>query len=125
MKGEHSYQISVRSGVPQGTVLGPLLFLIYINDLEDCIIDSTLSCFADDSSIKKKIQQTADRDALQADLNKVEEWSSNNNMSLHSELPLHQQYFQYTTQKGVEINPQSTVKDLGVMVTADLSWTTH
>ena len=142
VKGEHSYQTHVKSGVPQGTVLGPLLFLIYINDLENCIIDSTLSCFADDSRIKKKILHTADTDDLQADLNKVEVWSSENNMSLHdekfellchsvhkpnliSELPFHQQYFQYTTKKGVEINPQTTVKDLGVLVTADISWTPH
>ena len=42
-----------------------------------------------------------------------------------SELPFHKQYLQYTTKKGVEINPQPVVKDLGVLVTADISWTPH
>ena len=91
---------------------------------------------------KKRTINTIDIEALQTDLHKVEDWSSENNMALHdqkfellchsvqkpnviSELPFHQQYFQYSTKKGVEINPQSIVKDLGVLVTADISWTPH
>ena len=49
--GAQSSSISVTSGVPQGTVLGPILFLIYINDLPDCIKHSTIRLFADDCII--------------------------------------------------------------------------
>ena len=142
VQGAQSYPTHVKSGVPQGTVLGPILFLLYINDLQDCIVNSTLSCFADDSRIKKKIATVEDINDLQSDLGKVERWSAENNMSLHdkkfellchstqqpnllSELPFYQQYFQYETTNGVEINPQTAVRDLGVNITPDISFSPH
>ena len=66
------------SGVPQGTVLGPILFLIYINDLE-----LATSSFADDTRISREIQLTEDTEILQSDLNNVIDWSTANNMELH------------------------------------------
>ena len=65
---------SVLSGVPQGSVLGPILFLIYINDLDDDITSKVLK-FADDTKVFRKIKSDADRQHLQDDLNKLIEWS--------------------------------------------------
>ena len=63
--GVMSYLALVVSGVPQGTVLGPLLFLIYLNDISDCLQFSEISCFADDSRIFKSISTCADSQLLQ------------------------------------------------------------
>ena len=72
--GEVSNWKSVLSGVPQGSVLGPILFLIYINDLDDDITSKVLK-FADDTKVFRKIESDADRQQLQDDLNKLNEWS--------------------------------------------------
>ncbi len=54
--GSKSQAASIISGVTQGTVLGPVLFLVFINDITQCIIDSTIRCFADDTRISKAIR---------------------------------------------------------------------
>ena len=63
----------VTSGVPQGSVLGPLLFIIYVNDLPDAI-DSTAKLFADDTKIFRRIRAVGDRDVLQDDLDHACDW---------------------------------------------------
>ena len=62
------------SGVPQGAVLGPILFLIYISDLDDDITSKVLT-FADDTKVFRKIKTDADRQHLQDDLNKLTDCS--------------------------------------------------
>ena len=74
IKGVLSDALPVLSGVPQGSVIGPLLFLIYINDLLDGI-SSSGKLFADDSKIYRRIINQLDRDILQEDLVKLQEWS--------------------------------------------------
>lgn len=64
---------SVESSVPQGSVSGPLLFLIYINDLLDNI-NSSIKLFADEFIIYSEINNLNDTLVLQSDLNKVSEW---------------------------------------------------
>ena len=56
VRGVQSEQSMVKSGVPQGTVLGPLLFLVYINDMPDRVKSSILALFADDSFLHKEIE---------------------------------------------------------------------
>ena len=71
-----STYLQVKSGVPQGSVLGPLLFLIYINALTDGICFSSLSLFADDTKIMKPIISPTCQRKLQHDLNYLSSWCS-------------------------------------------------
>ena len=61
---------SVLSGIPQGSVLGPLLFLIYINDLDDNITGNVLK-FADDTKAFRKVNTDGDKQHLQNDRDKL------------------------------------------------------
>ena len=64
----------VVSGVPQGSVLGPTLFSMYVNDLPSMVC-STLKMFADDTKLYRKIQDSGDIQAIQEDLKKLGDWS--------------------------------------------------
>lgn len=64
----------VTSGVPQGSVLGPLLFLIYINDLDSGVMSWILK-FADDTKVFRKVCNDMDRSILQDDLDRLIAWS--------------------------------------------------
>ena len=74
MKGKLSDTKPVLSAVPQGSVLGPLPFLVFINDLDSEII-SKLSKFADDTKLCNLATSEVDRDRLRLDLSKIFEWS--------------------------------------------------
>ena len=71
LNGTCSSSIPVSSGVPQGTVLGPLLFLLYVNDLPDCINNSTITPFADDCIVYRHISNSDEQD-----INSIAEWAS-------------------------------------------------
>ena len=74
LEGEKSREVTVDSGVPQGTVLGPLLFLCYINDLP-AAVKSQVRLFADDCLLYRQIRTFTDHIALQEDLKKLEKWA--------------------------------------------------
>ena len=80
--GEISNCKSVLSGVSQGSVLGPILFLIYINDLEDDISSKVLN-FADDTKVFRKVTNDTDKQSLQDDLDKLVKWSEKWQMLLN------------------------------------------
>ena len=74
----------VSSGVPQGTVLGPVLFLILISDITKNVKFSNISSFADDTRLYLPIESTTDIDNLQFDLRTVYDWAETNNMKFNS-----------------------------------------
>ena len=71
--GETSGATTIKSGVPQGTVLGPLMFLVYINDINEGI-KSSVWLFADDCVIYKLIETLQDAEQQEDDLQKIIEW---------------------------------------------------
>jgi len=74
IRGTASEAFKVTSGVPQGSVLGPILFLIFINDLPLEVI-SLLSLFADDTKLFRRIISENDREILQKDLDNIAKWA--------------------------------------------------
>ena len=82
--GEISDTLPVLSGVPQGTVLGPILFLLYINDLPEAVT-SKVRLFADDAILYRKINGQDDMDRLQDDLTKLAQWEEDWSMSFNPE----------------------------------------
>ena len=75
VNGTSSDWLAVTSGVPQGTVLGPVLFLLYINDLPNNI-SSNVKLFADDSVVYQQIQRVENHSILQQDLLNLKQWAS-------------------------------------------------
>jgi hypothetical protein len=83
--GETSKPVHVKSGVPQGTVLGPLMFLIYINNIADETDKAThIRLFADDCLLYRVIRSSDDTYQLQKDLDSLTDWSSKWQMSFNS-----------------------------------------
>ena len=74
----------VASGVPQGSILGPLLFVMFINDMFDCISDKTnIALCADDTKIWREIIVWDDHLALQNDIDNLLRWANINKMTFH------------------------------------------
>ena len=131
LEGVHSKATEVTSEVPQGTVLGPLLFLVYINDMPE-IISSTARLFADDSLIYRIIHTKEDQALLQEDLDKLQkserDWLMQFNPDKYEVIritnkrnPLTNKYCIHDT----ELQTVKNAKYLGVTVISDLSWKKH
>ena len=74
VNGEKSAWTNVISGIPQGTVLGPILFVLYINDLPENV-KSDLFMFADDTKVSRVIKGPNDKEELQQDIYNLQKWS--------------------------------------------------
>ena len=83
INGETSDWKEVLSGVPQGSVLGPILFVIYINTLPEVATDSQIYLFADDTKIFKTIKINEDCEKLQQDINKMYNWTHESLLRFH------------------------------------------
>ena len=84
VEGVMSDSVDVLSGVTQGTVLGPLLFLVFINDIPDCV-RSKIRLFADYCILYRRIKNRNDCNVLQDDLNSLAEWERKWGMVFHPE----------------------------------------
>ena len=76
VNGTYSDWLSVRSGVPQGSVLGPLLFLLYIDDMHRVVKHSKLKLYADDVALYREIKSKTDCMLLQEDLDRICDWAT-------------------------------------------------
>ena len=84
VNGKQSTPSIVRSGVPQGTVLGPILFLLLINDIDENIDGSSVAIFADDTRVFRAISDTSSVEKLQDDLEVLYNWEKENNMKFNA-----------------------------------------
>jgi len=129
IKGTFSQWADVKSGVPQGSVLGPILFIIFINDIS-LDVAGEVSCFADDLKIMGIVNNIEQISNFQSDLDRLSDWALKWGMSFNFNKcqVLHMgnknMNFIYNLQ-GVEINNAVEVGDLGVLVTRDFKMGTQ
>jgi len=128
LNGSYSALLPVLSGVPQGSILGPLLFLVYINDLYTSIHHSNALSYADDTKCYKFIFELIDSLRLQDDLNSLSDWS-NNNLSFNAKKFIHLSFnTKISTSYDIDesmIVSNSSHRDLGIILSTDLSWKNH
>ena len=130
--GSVSSLLPVISGVPQGTVLGPVLFLIHICDIANGLSEqTTASSFADDTRVQRGIQSEADCSVLQSDLGIIYSWAQKVNMHFNSDKfecirfwpnQTDMPQFDYLGPDDEPIEVKQSLKDLGVQISADLSF---
>ena len=140
ISGKFSSMRNAQSGVPQGSILGPLLFIMFIDDISEGISPGTqLSLYADDTKIWRQIVTESDVLRLQKDIEYLHDWSLSNKMRFHpdkckvlsvtskisdtisllSVLPFYN--FVYSM-GGISLDYVDQEKDLGVIVTSNLDW---
>ena len=119
----------VTSGIPQGSVLGPTLFVLFINDLPQ-VVESRVALFADDTKVFREIQSDEDREKLQQDIDELLIWSKKWQLPFN-ESKCKVMHYGKTNRKadynlgGVQIVEVSEEKDLGVTFDQQLSFGTN
>ena len=140
VNGKLSTPLKIKSGVPQGSILGPLLFILFINDMQTKISEKTqIALYADDTKIWRRIKSPADHSILQSDINALCEWARTNKMKFHpdkckilsvnnfhknslQELPFC--YFPYELDN-VILDYTDEENDLGILTTTKFSFKAH
>ena len=128
-----SSPLPVISGIPQGSILGPLLFLIYINDLPPAVTSSKVLLFADDAKCYKTIHNLSDISLLQLDLDSLTNWSHTNHLLFKAAKC---NSIRFKPISGVleggpysiddhEVPKEVSHYDLGIIFSADISWHCH
>ena len=126
-----SYPLPVISGVPQGSVLGPILFLVFVNDISDSVLSSKVLVFADNTKCFKAIHDSQDSHSLQLDIHQLSSWSHHWSLFFNEQkcvlirfslkapaLISHTYYI-----NGEPALLHDTHRDLGIIMSNNLSWT--
>jgi hypothetical protein len=131
LDGITSSEVKVSSGVPQGSVIGPLLFLLYINDISE-IVKSKIRLFADDAVVYREIRDNNDIEALSNDLEAIEKWCDTWQLELNLKKCVVLNFWRKNTSQQHRYSIQNTilesvdtVKYLGITLTHNLSWSRH
>ena len=121
------------SGVPQGTVLAAILFILMISDIDEKIKESIVRCFADDTRISKRIRSEEDIRKMQEDLDEIYKWAIKNKMKFNTDkfdqishgetngIPK----VNYKNPAGEEIVSDNAIRDLGVICNNNLLFKEH
>ena len=124
----------VISGVPQGSVLGPLIFLILLGDIDSGVHHCSVSSFADDTRILGQVSNQSDVESIQADLNLVYRWSTINNMKFNADKfdclrygydEIIKSNSHYMSNESTEIESKTSLKDLGVLMSSSANFDPH
>lgn len=134
LNGKTSGWARVGSGVPEGSICGPLLFVLYCNDVPLCLASSSSSClmYADDLKLFRRVRTPEDSAALQADLDKLCTWSETWKLKLN---PIKCKAISFTLRKNpvhfdyklhnVTLERVSVMRDLGVLLDSKLTFGPH
>ena len=137
LNGQHSSLADVKAGVPQGSILGPLLFLIYINDLPNGLNSFNAKLLADDTSLFSLVRNITDSaNLLNSDLSKINEWALQWKMSFNPDPTKQAQeiiFSRKTSQRNHPglmfnnsiVNVTSIHKHLGMIFDSKLSFDEH
>ena len=128
VEGCNSDWLPVASGVPQGSVLGPLLFLLYINDMLSTVQNSTVSLFADDSKCFNSIKNISDCKLLQKYIDSLYSWSvkwdlhfNTSSAKLFPYLGVHN-WYDFDYELNISLERTDSVRDLGVDISSGFIW---
>jgi hypothetical protein len=130
--GKFSQWTPVLSGVPQGSIIGPLLFILYVNDLPLCVQSSNTILYADDSKIYRVVDSIHDTALLQADLDRIVRWCTEWHLKLNTNKCC---VISFTNKvkkivctyeiDGSRLERVHLVKDLGVLLASSLNFSDH
>ena len=131
VEGTHSSTLPVMSGVPQGSVLGPCLFLCFINDMPDAV-KCRIRLFADDTVIYLTIDSNHDSENLQNDLAKLEQWEKDWSMEFNPDkcevlrITRNENITKFPYKlHNIELKSSHHSKYLGVTISDDFTWKKH
>ncbi|CAK1603716.1 unnamed protein product [Parnassius mnemosyne] len=132
VNGFSSSEKLVSSGVPQGSILGPMLFTLYINDIQYCFINSNFLLYADDLKVYRSVKSLNDCEKLQEDLDRLSNYCLINKLQLS--IPKcksisftknrYKQTYDYKINED-SLDRKTVVKDLGVLFDSKLTFREH